>query len=69
MQVLRHQGALDYLVEFLAENPDQMYVSEKGTSALVYYPPDDRVIFVVGDFSGNAEECNRELQRRLQELE
>lgn len=68
MDVLKDQDALDDLVEYLAENPGVMYISERKSSVLVYYPPSDAVIFVVGDFSGNEEECNRELQRRIQEL-
>lgn len=68
MDILDNQEALDDLVEYLAENPGVMYISENKSSALVYYPPSDAVIFVIGDFSGSEEECNRELQRRIQEL-
>jgi hypothetical protein len=68
MDILDHQEALDNLVEYLAENPGVMYISEKKSSALVYYPPSDAVIFIIGDFSGSEEECNLELQRRIQEL-
>jgi hypothetical protein len=69
MDILDNQGALDDLVEYLAENPNTMYIAEHKTSALVYYPPSDAVIFVIGDFSGDEKECQRELQRRIQELE
>jgi tRNA pseudouridine-54 N-methylase len=67
MDILDNQEALDDLVEYLAENPGVMYIQSK-SSALVFYPPSDAVIFVIGDFSGSEEECQRELQRRIREL-
>jgi tRNA pseudouridine-54 N-methylase len=69
MDILDDQRALDDMVEYLAEHPDQMYIAPNKTSALVYHPPSDAVIYIIGDFSGSEEEQNRELQRRLQELE
>lgn len=69
MDILDNQQALEDLVEYLAENPDQVYVAPNKTSALVYYPPSDAVVYIIGDFSGSDEEVNREVQRRLLELE
>lgn len=57
---------LGEIMEFLVANPDQMYITESETIALVYYPPTETVIAIDGDFSGNEEDCNRELQKGLE---
>lgn len=60
--------SLGEIMEYLIANPEQMWINEEGTMALVYYPPAETVLALDGDFSGNEEDCNRELQLRLEQF-
>ena len=59
---------LEDLIEHLIENPDQIYILPSLKAAMVYYPPNETIIVIYGDFSGDHEQCNRELQLGLRKL-
>ena len=63
MRELNDQRTLEDIVEYLYENQDEVFISENKTSALLYYPPNDAVIFIIGDFRGGEREINREIRR------
>lgn len=58
-----------YITAYLRTHRDQMYVMPGKKSAMVYYPANDCVMVIHGDFSGGPEECNLELQKGLRKLQ
>lgn len=60
---------LGEVVEYLTENPGQMFILRDKTAAMVYSPRTESVLVVDGDFSGDREWCNFMLHKRLWEME
>lgn len=60
--------SLAEVVDHLYENHDSMYILPSRKAALVYYPPNDAVMVIRGDYQGDAAHCNRELQKGLDRL-
>jgi hypothetical protein len=59
---------LGEVVEFLTENPDKMFILGDKTAVMIYWPADEAVLVIDGDFDGSPTWCNFMLAHRLHEM-
>ena len=60
--------SLGEIVDHLIEHPEQMYILPSREAAMVYYTPDESILVIEGDFSGDAVQCTNELRQGLSEF-